>query len=90
MKRPVSLLAALCALAFAADYPEAEISNGLIRAKLHLPDAHSGYYQATRFDWSGQMPFSKYKGHTYFGLWNPAGPTAPNCTTPSWGPSKSF
>jgi hypothetical protein len=74
VRRPgiVSLLAALSALAFAADYPEAEISNGLIRAKLHLPDARSGYYQATRFDWSGQIPSLEYKGHTYFGLWNPA------------------
>jgi len=33
--------------------PEAWISNGLVRAKLYLPDAGNGYYRGTRFDWSG-------------------------------------
>jgi hypothetical protein len=91
VRRPVivSLLAALSALVFAADYPEAEISNGLIRAKLHLPDAHSGYYQATRFDWSGQMFSLEYKGHTYFGLWNPA-PYSPKLHDAIMGPVEEF
>ena len=79
-------LAAMCA---AADYPEAAISNGQIRAKLYLPDAHAGYYQATRFDWSGQMPSLEYKGHTYFGNWNPA-PYSPKLHDAIMGPVEEF
>jgi hypothetical protein len=60
---PVALLA--------ADPTQAEISNGVIRAKLYLPDAQQGYYQGTRFDWSGVMPSLEYKGHQYFGQWFP-------------------
>ena len=50
-------------------FPEAEITNGLIKAKVYLPDPQKGYYQGTRFDWSGNMPALEYKGHTYFGQW---------------------
>lgn len=57
--------AGLCA----AGFPEADISNGPVRAKLYLPDPEKGYYQGTRFDWSGVMPSLKYKGHEYFGQW---------------------
>jgi len=56
----------------AADFPEANITNGIVRAKLYLPDVDKGYYRATRFDWSGVIPDLEYKGHTYFGEWNPA------------------
>jgi len=59
------LAAALCA----ADPPEAEISNGAVRAKLYLPDAQDGYYRGTRFDWSGQISSLEYRGHNYFGKW---------------------
>lgn len=51
------------------DFPQVEFSNGLIRAKLFLPDSKSGYYQATRFDWSGIIESLDYKGHSYFGQW---------------------
>jgi hypothetical protein len=50
----------------AADYPQAEISNGQIRATLNLPDAQKGYYRGTRFDWSGVIAHLEYDGHTYF------------------------
>src|SRR5215471_14348976 len=53
----------------AAQFPEAEISNTRIRAKLYLPDPESGYYRATRFDWSGQIASLEWKGHNYFGQW---------------------
>lgn len=53
----------------AADYPEAEISNGLIHAKFMLPDADHGSYRATRFDWSGIISSLQYSGHEYFGQW---------------------
>jgi len=50
-------------------FPQTEISNGIIRAKIYLPDSKKGYYQGTRFDWSGNMPSLVYKGHEYFGQW---------------------
>jgi hypothetical protein len=49
--------------------PEADISNGRIRAKLYLPDAAAGYYRGTRFDWSGAIASLEWNGHTYFGKW---------------------
>jgi hypothetical protein len=51
------------------DYPKAEISNGLINAKIYLPDSDSGYYTSTRFDWSGAVYSLKYKGHEFYGEW---------------------
>jgi hypothetical protein len=51
------------------DYPKAEISNGLIRAELMLPDSEHGSYQGTRFDWSGIVSSLQYSGHEYFGRW---------------------
>jgi len=53
------------------EFPQATISNGLLTAKLYLPDAEKGYYRGSRFDWSGVMPELKYKGHDYFGQWFP-------------------
>ncbi|MDQ3292561.1 MAG: hypothetical protein M3Q05_14840, partial [Bacteroidota bacterium] len=52
-----------------ADFPEAEIKNESIKAKLYLPDTQKGYYQGTRFDWSGVIPSLEYQGHQYFGQW---------------------
>lgn len=51
------------------NFPEAEITNKVIKARLYLPDSKKGYYQGTRFDWSGNMPSLVYKGHEYFGQW---------------------
>jgi hypothetical protein len=56
-------------LAAAADYPEAQISNGLLTAKMYLPDAKNGYYRSTRFDWSGAIYSLQYKGNEYYGVW---------------------
>jgi len=50
-------------------FPHAEITNGLIHARLYLPDNKEGYYRGSRFDWSAVMPELKYKGHSYFGQW---------------------
>ncbi len=72
----IGRLAAVCLLAacaavgsFAAAAPEAEISNGLVRARLYLPDAQNGFYRGTRFDWSGVVSSLEHQGHTYFGRW---------------------
>ncbi len=53
------------------EYPEAEITNGPVRARFYLPDARNGYYRATRFDWSGVISSLTYKGHNYFSPWQP-------------------
>jgi hypothetical protein len=52
-----------------AMFPEAGISNGIVRARLALPDAERGYYRATRFDWSGVVTSLECGGHSYFGQW---------------------
>jgi len=67
--RVLALCGALAATAGAAEFPAAEISNGTIQAKFYLPDAARGYYQGTRFDWSGQIPSLRYAGHEFFGQW---------------------
>ena len=71
LKRTLTLIAlALAAgLLSAADFPQAQIKNGQIRATLCLPDAHKGYYRGTRFDWSGVIFSLEYKGHNYYGPW---------------------
>src|SRR4030081_1144515 len=52
-----------------AQVPQAAIANARIRATLYVPDAQSGYYRGTRFDWSGVVASLDWKGHTYFGQW---------------------
>lgn len=66
----LGLVTSLCSGVFTTtDFPEADITNGLVKAKLYLPDVSNGYYQGTRFDWGGVIPGLEYKGHTYFGKW---------------------
>lgn len=50
-------------------FPQTDITNGLIHARLYLPDSKDGYYRGSRFDWSGVMPKLEYQGHSYFGQW---------------------
>ena len=54
---------------FAADSPEARISNRQIQATIYLPDARQGFYRGTRFDWSGVISSLNYAGHNYYGPW---------------------
>ena len=68
------LIAAVTAFCFVSSkapdsFPQADITNGIIHARLYLPDADKGYYRGSRFDWAGVMPELEYKGHTYFGQW---------------------
>jgi hypothetical protein len=70
MKNTIIILVLTCwGCIPSSDFPQIGISNELIRAKLYLPDLEKGYYQSTRFDWSGVIPLLEYKGHTYFGQW---------------------
>src|SRR5260370_41486642 len=64
------LLASGFLCTFAAEYPEAEISNGIIRARLHLRDLQQGPYRGTRFDWSGIIYILEYQGHEDFRRWD--------------------
>ena len=49
------------------DYPVTVLSNGVLRAKVYLPDAKKGFYRGTRFDWAGVMGSLEYNGHSYYG-----------------------
>jgi hypothetical protein len=57
------------ATGFENKFPEAKISNGIIKAKIYLPDAQKGYYRSTRFDWSGAVYSLQYKDHEFYGPW---------------------
>src|ERR1043165_473560 len=65
------LLLFAAAAALAADFPQAEITGGGVKAKIYLPDPTTGYYRATRFDWAGVIPTVEYKGRQFFGQWFP-------------------
>jgi hypothetical protein len=82
----VILLCSLWLAGFAQ--PEAGISNGIIHARIYLPDSVNGYYRSTRFDWSGVMPSLEYKGHSYFGQWFPK--YSPTINDAIMGPVESF
>jgi hypothetical protein len=49
--------------------PKVEITNGPIRVMVYLPDASTGFYRGTRFDWSGVIGSLEYAGHNYFPQW---------------------
>lgn len=50
-------------------YPSTEIANDQVSMRIYLPDPEKGLYRATRFDWSGVIGSTRYKGHEYFGYW---------------------
>src|SRR5437773_11713773 len=56
-------------LGSAGSPPEAQISDGPLRARLSLPDASAGFYRGTRFDWSGIIRSLEYAGHNYYAPW---------------------
>jgi hypothetical protein len=55
--------------AWAGAPPSMEITNSLIRAQVFLPDALTGFYRGTRFDWSGVIANLEYAGHNYYPPW---------------------
>lgn len=52
----------------AQEHPKVELSNGVLRATIYLPDSRAGFYRGTRFDWAGMFASLEYKGHNYFGI----------------------
>jgi hypothetical protein len=72
----------------ADDFPQASISNKVVKAIIYLPDAQHGYYRGSRFDWSGVVASLEYAGHNYFGVWFPKyDPTLHDAIT---GPVEEF
>ncbi|HUL76643.1 MAG TPA: hypothetical protein VL691_05200 [Vicinamibacteria bacterium] len=53
----------------ASDPPQATLSNGSVKAQIYLPDAETGFYRGTRFDWAGTVARLEANGHTYFAPW---------------------
>jgi hypothetical protein len=49
--------------------PQVILKNDTLKLTIFLPDSEKGYYRGTRFDWSGLIGQSEYKGHTFFGPW---------------------
>ena len=62
-------LALISKTAKGSESPEATITNGSIQARLFLPDAKTGFYRGTRFDWSGVIGRLVYQGHDYYPQW---------------------
>ena len=48
---------------------EVTVTNGKLKAVFHLPDAKTGSYRGSRFDWSGVVKSLTYGKHEYFGVW---------------------
>ena len=69
--RMLPLLAALLCTGTlrAADPPTAQLDNGSLHVTIDLPDATSGFYRGTRFDWSGVIASLTYGGHRFYGPW---------------------
>src|SRR5512141_425512 len=69
MRSALLILLFAAASAAAADFPQAEITNGVATAKFYLPDNERGYYRGTRFDWSGVISSFRTLDHEFFGVW---------------------
>ena len=54
-----------------SDHPKVTLSQGETTAVVFLQDRKTGYYRASRFDWSGVVSCLSYRGHTFFGEWFP-------------------
>ncbi|HYQ57771.1 MAG TPA: hypothetical protein VEP89_10535 [Draconibacterium sp.] len=70
----IIVLGFFCSLSYAqtntdGSHPTGQISNGLLTVSFYIPDADNGFYQGTRFDWSGIIYSLKYKGEEYYGKW---------------------
>ncbi|HEY4111274.1 hypothetical protein [Puia sp.] len=68
--------------------PRADLSTSTLRARFYLPNATTGFYRSTRFDWSGVMPALEYHGHSFFGRWNSK--YDPTLNDAIMGPVESF
>ena len=67
----LSLVLLLQSASAQTNAPGAEISNGILKARVYMPNSDRGYYRGTRFDWSGVIASLRYKNHNFFGVWFP-------------------
>ncbi len=67
-----AVMIALSPCSIAVEYPQTTLTNGAMEMLVYLPDAETGYYRGSRFEWSGLIQQIKYAGHTYFGDWKSA------------------
>ena len=49
--------------------PQVQIASDQLVVQLYLPDAENGFYQGTRFDWSGVVAGLQFRGHQYYAPW---------------------
>ncbi len=49
--------------------PQTEITNGELKVLIYLPDAKTGYFRGTRFDWAGVIGRLEYRGHVFYAPW---------------------
>jgi hypothetical protein len=69
MRILIAMILALVQPTAPSDPLSATIASGDLRAVVYLPDAKTGYYRGTRFEWSGAVSSLTWKGHEYFGQW---------------------
>ena len=69
-------------------FPAARLTSGGIEMDVMLPDAEKGFYRGPRFDWSGLVHRVHFKGHTWFGPWQPEHKPAAN--DHAVGPAEEF
>jgi len=51
------------------DAPSVQIGNGLVTAKIYLPDMQKGFYHGTRFDQGGVIGSLAIQGQNFYGPW---------------------
>jgi hypothetical protein len=51
------------------DAPSVTLNNGLVTARIFLPDAERGFYRGTRFDQAGVFGGLSYAGHDFYVPW---------------------
>jgi hypothetical protein len=49
--------------------PHVTLRRGALTVTVLLPDARTGYYRSTRFDWSGLVARASVGGHTFYAPW---------------------
>src|SRR5262245_50462953 len=65
----IAVMVAVASTSRAADPPRHVITDGRLTLTVLLPDATTGFYRGTRFDWSGVVEKAEINGHTLFGYW---------------------
>lgn len=48
--------------------PSVNLTNGVLKASMYLPDVDRGYYRSTRFEWA-VLSSLDFKGHSFYGPW---------------------